>query len=238
MYHLLPIVILLLLGTTVHGQAPLLAARDSARLAKDVNFTAIVYSPLSVASGRPHLSAGLIVSKRSWVYAVDLEYGPNFLFRERHSDGVNSYELYGLRAELRRRVGQANFDRPTYLTHYLGLQASYRTAYRDLENRMYESRSGETLQFDSARREERRTELVPVYTLQFTIASRLIIEAYTGVGVSYREVSYHRQVELRPAVYGLEVVLLPLIVLWKDSAQEGSYFRPAIRGGLKLGVRL
>lgn len=231
---------LLLIGPVLYGQAPTrptLAAVPFTERTIPPRYFALTWSPLTLAAGRPRMTVGALLSTGRWAYTLELEYGSTFLIDKESLHGKAPYELYGLRAELRRRFADNNLDKPNYLVHYYGLQGSYLTAYRDLYNRTYELPSGTELEFDQARRQEQRTDLVAMYTLQLTIKSIVIIESYVGMGLSHRHVDYTRQQNLRPYEPDLVEAILVLPVLLKDSAREGSYFRPAARAGIKLGLR-
>jgi len=197
----------------------------------------LTWSPLSLISGRPAFMVGALYATGRWAYGVEVEYGPNFLVASRNDPDPHGYELYGLRTEVRRIFADLP-DPKISVTHYVGLQGSYRTAYRDLAGREYRSHSGEYLQFDRARREEKRTDAVLMYHLRFSGPSRIYLEGYLGGGISYRAVDYHRQENVREAASGIEYIIVPWLLLSRRSAEEGSYFRPAVRAGFKIGYLL
>lgn len=178
--------------------------------------------PFSFINVLPRLRLGAQFKSNRFSYQLDVEYGVNTATELSNDLGNRDYRFWGLRPEIRYDVSAYNRDL------YLGLELPVSFVKRNIQGE-FTSEGGTLLFVDVARQERFRMSAIGKLGFQRLIGQHLYLDAYTGLGVFYRDVAYTDRVGEREAS--------------EDFIREWGFFGPVPEGQrwlpeLALGVRI
>lgn len=179
--------------------------------------------PFSFINVLPRLRLGAQFKSKRFSYLLDLEYGFDNSTRLPNDLGTRDYQFFGLRPEVRYDVGRYNRNL------YVGLELPFSIVERNIDGEIT-SAEGERLLVDKALQNRFRIGAIGKVGFQRLIGRHLYLDAYTGLGIFFREVEYSNRVGERPS--GDEI--------FRDwgffgPVQEGPRWLPELALGARVG---
>jgi hypothetical protein len=143
--------------------------------------------PFSFINVLPRLRLGAQFKSNRFSYLLDLEYGFDSSAELPNDLGKRDYRFWGLRPELRYGVGKYN------RSLYLGLEIPVTFMERNI-NGDFTSEEGDMIFVDAARQNRFRISAIGKFGIQRLIGDHFYFDAYTGLGIYFRDVEYTNRV--------------------------------------------
>jgi hypothetical protein len=177
--------------------------------------------PFSFINVLPRLRLGVQFKANRFSYLLDVEYGFDNASKLSNDLARRDYRFIGLRPEIRYDISRRNRN------IYVGLEVPVTFMERNISGE-FSTVEGSFINVDVARQNRFRLSVIGKMGVQYLIGRHFYLDAYTGVGVYFRDVEYSDRV-------GEQVAS-------DDSFDERGFFGPVQEGQrwlpeLALGVR-
>lgn len=181
------------------------------------------FMPFGLLNVRPRLRLGAQLKRNRLSYLLDLEYATSANAQLPNDRGNRDYRFYGLRPELRYDIGRYRDG------WYAGLELPVTYFHRNITENFTDV-EGNRRSVDRARQERRRISAIGKFGIQRLLGEHFSLDAYTGLGVAYREVRYTERV-------GDSAVPEEDFEEWGffGPVQEGKRWMPELALGIRVG---
>lgn len=179
--------------------------------------------PFSFINVLPRLRLGAQFKSKRFSYLLDLEYGFDSSTELPNNLGKRDYRFFGIRPEIR-------YDLSAYNRNlYLGLEVPVTFMKRNIDGEFTDA-GGTILFVDLAHQNRFRMSAIGKFGFQRLIGQHFYFDAYTGLGVYFRDVEYTDRV-------GERVANDELFREWGffGPVQEGTRWLPELALGIRLG---
>ncbi|MFT5999717.1 MAG: hypothetical protein ACI81P_002175 [Neolewinella sp.] len=178
--------------------------------------------PFSFLNVLPRLRLGAQFKSKRFSYLLDLEYGFDISTELPNGLGTRDYRFLGIRPEIQYNIGRRNRD------VYVGLEIPVSIVERKI-NGEFTSSEGERLSVDVASQDRFRIAVTGKVGVQVLIGRHLYLDAYTGLGVYFRDVEYTDRVGERSSIDDFRG--------WGffGPVQEGKRWLPELALGVRAG---
>jgi hypothetical protein len=179
--------------------------------------------PFSFINVLPRLRLGMQFKHNRFSYLLDVEYGFDNSTELPNGIAKRDYRFFGLRPEIRYNVSPYNRNL------YVGLEVPVTFMERNIDGE-FTNAGGTILFVDLARQNRFRMSAIGKFGIQRLIGQHFYLDAYTGLGVYFREVEYTDRV-------GEQTASEDLFREWGffGPVQEGQRWLPELALGLRLG---
>lgn len=202
-------------GALLEDQYPVSANMD--------NGFGLHFMPFGLINVLPRLRLGAQLKHHRLSYLLDLEYATSGSAQLPNDRGNRDYRFYGLRPEVRYDIGRYRDG------WYVGLELPVTYFHRNITENFTDV-EGNRRSVDRARQERRRFSATGKFGIQRLLGEHFLLDAYTGLGVAYRDVRYTERV-------GDSAVPEENFEEWGffGPSREGKFWMPELALGIRVG---